>query len=150
MYSHAETSGQGGALLAFHAPHCADFLRFLSVIDVCTIFFKLQADVSLVSSAPPLRLPRPVPRLRPTQNGPFKITLLCKYDDKESGHLCWQKILSTQIELHTYSNILSIVRLFFISAGREQVQSCALAYPPSRHIQIHTVEILGLVVAHLN
>jgi hypothetical protein len=53
---------QGGArFLAFHARLCADFLRFLSAIDFgaplarlvkTTIFFKLQAGVSVVSSAP--------------------------------------------------------------------------------------------------
>ncbi len=64
---------QGGASFsAFHAPPCANFLRFLSAIDVgaplaryvkTTIFFNFQADVSLVSSAPP---PRPKPRATPS------------------------------------------------------------------------------------
>ncbi len=68
---------QGGArLLAFHAPPCADFLRFLSAIDFgtplarlvkTTIFFKLQTGVSLVSSAPPPHPHRPVPHPRHTQ-----------------------------------------------------------------------------------
>ena len=84
---------QGGARFsAFHAPPCADFLRFLSAIDFgaplarlvkMTIFFKLQAGVSLVSSAPPPRLQCPAPRLRHTQNRPFKITLLVQ----KRGHV---------------------------------------------------------------
>ncbi len=49
------------------------------------------------------------------------------------GHLYWQKILGTQIELHTYSNVLSVVRLCFISAGREQsaeLRICIPSLPP--------------------
>ena len=77
---------QGGARFsAFHAPPCANFLRFLSAINFgaplarlvkTTIFFKLQAGVSLVSSAPPPLLPRPAPRPCHTQNQPFKIILI--------------------------------------------------------------------------
>ena len=80
---------QGGARFsAFQAPPCADFLRFLSAINYgaplarlvkTTIFFKLQAGVSLVSSAPPLRPHRPAPQPCHTQNQPFKITLICGY-----------------------------------------------------------------------
>ncbi len=57
-------------------PPCANFLRFLSAINFgtplarlvkTTIFFKLQAGVSIVSSAPQSRPRRPAPRLRHTQ-----------------------------------------------------------------------------------
>jgi hypothetical protein len=58
---------QGGVRFSdFHAPPCADFRTFSSAIDFggtagsfskTTIFFKLQAGVSLVSSAPPPRYP---------------------------------------------------------------------------------------------
>ena len=61
---------QGGPhFLAFHTQPCADVLRFLSAIDfgallvrlvMMTIFFKLQAGMSLVSSAP--HCARPAPR----------------------------------------------------------------------------------------
>ena len=60
---------QGEArFLAFHPQPCTDFVRFLPAIDFgallarlvkTTIFFKLQAGVSLVSSAPPLCPHRP-------------------------------------------------------------------------------------------
>jgi hypothetical protein len=57
-------------------------------------------------------------------------------------------MLGTQIELHTYSNVLSVVRLCFISGGRESADAyLQLAYPPSRHIQIPTVEILPSVLS---
>ena len=48
------------------------------------------------------------------------------------GHVWRQKNLSTQIELHTYSNVLSIVRLCFISGGREQsaeLRTCIPSLP---------------------
>ena len=48
-------------------------------------------------------------------------------DQQGDSHVCRQKILGTQIKLHMYSNVLSFVRLCFISVGREQVQSCSLA-----------------------
>jgi hypothetical protein len=79
---------QGGVRFSnFHAPPCADFRTFLSAINFggtagafskTTIFFKLQADVSLVSSAPPPRLHRTRPRPRPTPAAPelTKTTLL--------------------------------------------------------------------------
>jgi hypothetical protein len=41
--------------------------------------------------------------------------------------------MSTQIELHTYSNVLSVVRLCFISGGREQsaeLRTCIPSLPP--------------------
>ncbi len=43
------------------------------------------------------------------------------------------KKLSTQIELHTYSNVLSVVRLCFISGGIEQsaeLRTCIPSLPP--------------------
>ncbi len=55
------------------------------------------------------------------------------------GNLWRQKILGTQIKLHTYSNVLSVVQSCFISGGRESADAyLQLAYPPSRHIQIPT------------
>jgi hypothetical protein len=71
---------QGGVRFSdFHAPPCADFRTFSSAIDFgctagafskTTIFFKLQAGVSLVSSAPSPRLHRTTPRRRPTPAAP--------------------------------------------------------------------------------
>ena len=71
---------QGGVRFSnFHAPPCANFCTFLSAIDFggtagafskTTIFFKLQAGVSLVSSTPPPRLHRTTPRPRPTPAAP--------------------------------------------------------------------------------
>ncbi len=70
----SQPQAQGGArFLAFHAPPCADFLRFSSAIDFgaplarlvkTSIFFKLQAGVSLVSAAPtpPRTTPAPHPK----------------------------------------------------------------------------------------
>jgi hypothetical protein len=74
---------QGGVRFSdFQAPPCADFLGFLHLFisdrfcgtagafSKTTIFFKLQAVVSLVSSAPPPRIHRTTPRPRPTPAAP--------------------------------------------------------------------------------
>jgi len=47
------------------------------------------------------------------------VTPFGKYRYNVLGNVCWQNILSTQIELRTPSNVLAVIRLCFISAGRK-------------------------------
>jgi hypothetical protein len=80
IYSHAETSGaRRGAFFRFSRPTLRrfshlfvsnQFWRTAGAFSKTTIFFKLQAGVSLVSSVPPPRLHRTTPRLRPTPAAP--------------------------------------------------------------------------------
>jgi hypothetical protein len=80
IYSHAETSGaRRGAFFRFSRPTLRRFShlfvsdrfwRTAGAFSKTTIFFKLQAGVSLVSSAPPPRLHRTTPRPRPTPAAP--------------------------------------------------------------------------------
>ncbi len=80
IYSHAETSGaRRGAFFQFSRPTLRRFLhlfvsdqfwRTAGAFSKTTIFFKLQAGVSLVSSAPPPRPHHAAPRPRPAPAAP--------------------------------------------------------------------------------